>query len=212
MHVPITTATLVLLTLAMLLLRIFWLHVPARVRFYLIRIAVVLITLHVILTITKWETASDLVNVMIKWLAVASYELLLMLFTRLHPRWLTSICGVVLLVPIFASSILMPLTYLFDHSRNETKSIGNDLFYQRVLWGDMNDISANSGADILLSYRPRLAPFLRRYLRNIPFNNQQCNTRAAFAELGPNPKTVLARCPHWPSQRPGTDDWILIVP
>jgi hypothetical protein len=212
MHVPITTATLALLTFGILLLRIFWPRIPARVRFYLIRTAVVLIAVHIVLTVTKWETASDRVNVVIKWLGVASYELLIMLFTRLSPRKLTSVCGAILLVPVFASSILLPLTYLFDPSRNEPISIGNDLFYQRVLWGNNDDVSANSGADILLSYRPRFAPFLRRYLRNIPFNNKQCNTHAAFAELGPNPKTVLARCPHWPSQRPGTDDWLLIVP
>ena len=110
MHVLITTATLLLLTLAMLLLRIFWPRVPAGVRVYLIRVAVVLITIHIILTITKWETTSDHVNAVIKWLAVASYEMLLVLFTRLRPRWVTSLCSVILLVPVFASSILLPLT------------------------------------------------------------------------------------------------------
>jgi hypothetical protein len=212
MHVLITTATLLLLTLAMLLLRIFWPRVPAGVRVYLIRVAVVLITIHIILTITKWETTSDHVNAVIKWLAVASYEMLLVLFTRLRPRWVTSLCSVILLVPVFASSILLPLTYLFGRSTSKPTSIGNGLFYQRVLWGDMNDVSANSGADILLSYRPHYAPFFRRHLRNVTFNNQECNSRAAFAELGPNPKTVLARCPHWLSQRQGTDDWVVIVP
>src|SRR5580704_12766451 len=173
MHIPITTATLAFLTFGILLLRIFWLRVPATVRFYLTRTAVVLITVHIIFTVTKWGTASEHINVIIKWLAVVSYELLLMLFTRLRPRWLTSICGVILLVPIFASSVLLPLTYLFDPSINKPTSLGNDLTYQRVLWGDGNDTSANSGSDIVLSYRPRFVPFLRRYLRSVPFNNQQ---------------------------------------
>jgi hypothetical protein len=212
MHVPITTATLALLTFAILLLRVFWPRVPARVRFYLIRAAVVLLTVHIIFTVTKWGTTSDRVNVMIKWLAVASYELLLLLFTGLRPRWLTSTCGVILLVPVFASSVLLPLTYLFDTSINKPTSIGNNLSYQRVLWGDGNDTSANSGSDIVLSYRPRFVPFLRRYLRSVPFNNQQCDAGAAYAVLGPAPKTVLARCPHRPSQNPGTDDWLLNVP
>jgi hypothetical protein len=212
MHIPITTATLALLTFAILLLRIYWLRVPATVKLYLIRVAVASVTIHILFTLTKWGTASDRANVIIKWLAVASYELLLMLFTRLRPVWLTSICGLILLVPVFASSVLLPLTYLFDPTKSEPISIGNDLSYQRVLWGNSNDDSANSGADILLSYHPRFAPFLRRYLRNIPFNNQQCNTHAAFAVLGPDPKTVIARCPHWPSQGAGTDDWVLTVP
>jgi hypothetical protein len=212
MHVPITTASLALMTLAILLLRIFWLHVPATVRFYLIRAAVVLVMVHIIFTVTKWGTASDRVNVLFKWLAVASYQLLVMLFTRLRPRWLTSICGIILLVPTFASSVLLPLTFLFDPSINKPTSLGDDLSYQRVLWGDGNDASTNSGANIVVSYHPRFAPFLRRYLRDVPFNNQQCNARASFAELGPDPKTVLARCPHWPSQGPGTDDWLLTLP
>jgi hypothetical protein len=205
MHVPITTATLALLTIAILVLRIFWSRVPAKVRAYLIRAAVLLLLVHIFFTVTKWGTASDHVNVMIKWLAIASYELLLMLFTRLHPKWLTTTCGVILLVPIFASSILLPLTYLFDPSANEPTSLGSGLSYQRVLWGD--DASANSGANIIVSYHPRFAPFLRRSMGEAPFNNQQCNSHAAFAVLGPNPKSVIARCPRWPSQGSGTDDW-----
>jgi hypothetical protein len=212
MHVPITTATLALLTLAILLLRVFWLRVPATVRFYLIRAAVVLFTIQILMTGTKWGTASDRVNVTINWLAVASYELLLMLFTRLSPKWLTSICGLILLVPVFASSVMLPLTDIFEPAKSESISIGNDLSYQRVLWGNSNDTSANSGVNILLAYHPRFAPFLRRHLRNVPFNNQECNTRAAFVVLGPDPKTALARCPHWPSQGPGTDDRVLALP
>jgi hypothetical protein len=210
MHVPITTATLALLTIAILMLRIFWLRVPAKVRIYLLRTAVALVMIHIIFTVTKWGTASVRVNVMIKWLAVASYELLLMLFTRLRPRWLTSICGVILLVPIFASSVLLPLTYLFDPSANEPTALGDGLSYQRVLWGD--NASANSGANIIVSYHPRVAPFLRRYLGEVPFNNQECNAHAAFVVLGPGPKTVIARCPHWPSQGPGSDDRLVTLP
>ena len=212
MHVPITTAILVLLTFAILLLRIYWPRVPAIVRFYFIRAAIVIVMIHILSTVTKWSTASDRVDVIINWLAVASYEFLLMLFTRLRPMWLTSICGVILLVPVFASSILLPLTELFDPIRNETVSIGNDLSYQRVLWGGSNDASTNSGADILISYHPPFVPFLRRHLRNIPFNNQQCNAHAAFAFQGAGPKTVIVRCPHWPSQEPGSDDSILTDP
>jgi hypothetical protein len=210
MHVLITTTTLALLTFAILLLRIYWPRVPARVRFYLIRTAVVLIMVHIIFTVTKWGTASDHVNVMIKWLAVAGYELLLVLFTRLRPRWLTCICGVILLVPVFASSVVLPLTSLFDPYTNKPTSLGNNLSYQRFLWGD--DTSTNSGANVVVSYYPRFAPFLRRSLGDVPFNNQQCNARAAFAVLAPYPKTVIVRCPHWPSQGPGTDDLLLTLP
>jgi hypothetical protein len=212
MYVPITAATLVLLTIAILLLRVFWLRVPAAARFYILRAAVVLLTVHIVFSVTKWGTASDRVNVVIKWLGIAGYEVLVMLFTRLHPRKLTSLCGFILLVPVFASSVLLPLTSLFDPTTNVPISLNSNLSYQRLLWGNSEDASVNSGADIVLSYRPRFAPFLRRYLRNVPFNNQQCNAHASFAILGPAPKTVIARCPHWPSQPPGTDDWLIPVP
>jgi hypothetical protein len=210
MHVPITTATLALLTFAILLLRIYWLRVPATVRFYLICVAALLIVIHVLFTVTKWSSTSDHVNVLIKWLAIASYELLVMLFTRLSPRWLTSSCAVILLIPIFASSVLLPLTYLFDPTTNESTSLGSNLFYQRLHWGD--DPSANSGADIIVYYRPPLAPFLRHDLQHVFFNDQQCNAGAAFAVLGPVPKTVLARCPHWPAQGSGTEDRLFTLP
>ena len=210
MHVPITTATLALLTFAILLLRIYWLRVPGTVRFYLIRVAALLIVIHVLFTVTKWSTTSDHVNVLIKWLAIASYELLVMLFTRLSPRWLTSSCAVILLMPIFASSVLLPLTYLFDATTNESTSLGSNLFYQRLHWGD--DPSANSGAEIIVYYRPHLASFLRHDLQHVSFNNQQCNAGAAFAVLGPVPKTVLARCPHWPAQGSGAEDRLFTLP
>jgi hypothetical protein len=210
MHIPITTATLALLTFAILLLRIYWIRLPATVRVYLIRAAVFLIIVHVVFTVTRWGTASDRVNVMIKWSAIASYELLLLLFTRLHPRWLTSICGLILLVPIFASSVLLPLTSLFDPYTNKATSLGSDLSYQRIPWG--SSPSANSGAEIVIYYQPRLAPFLRRDLLHTPFNNQQCNAGAVFAILEPDRKTVIARCPRWPSQGPGTEDRLLMLP
>jgi hypothetical protein len=210
MHVLITTTALALLTFGILLLRIYWLRLPMRARFYLIRVAILLVMIDILFTVTKWGTASDRANVMVKWLAIASYELLLMLFTRLRPRWLTSICGLILLVPIFASSVLLPLTSLFDPSTNKTTSLGCDLSYQRIPLGDSP--STNSGSEIVIYYQPHLAPFLRRDLLHTPFNNQQCNASAVFASLEPDRKTVIARCPRWASQGAGTEDRLLTLP
>jgi hypothetical protein len=207
MHVPITTATLALLTLAIFVLRIFWLRVPEAARFFLIRAAVALVILHVLSSATQWGTSSDRVNVLIKWGGIVSYELLLMFFSRMSPRWLTSVCALILLVPVFASSIIMPLTHIFDSNTYKVASIDNDLAYQKVPWGE--DASANTGVDLLIYHRPRFAPFLRHLQMSIPFNNRQCNAGATFVIPGPDPKTVLARCPQWPSQGPGTVDRLL---
>ena len=41
MLIPITALVLILMTVAMLLLRIFWLRVPSRLRFFLIRLSLI---------------------------------------------------------------------------------------------------------------------------------------------------------------------------
>jgi len=207
---PITTFALALLTVAMLLLRIFWLRVPTTVRLISVRIAILLILVELIFTITKWSTSSDSVNHIIRWLAVVGYELLLMLFTRMAPRWLTSICTLILLVPLFAASVLQPLMQLFTPTMSKPNSIGKNLDFERNDWGKGSP--GNSGSELLIYYQPRLIPLLRHDLVHVPFNNHQCNAGAAYAELGPIPKTILAHCPHWPSQGPGSEDRLIPLP
>ena len=81
MYLPITTAALALLTAAMVLLRVFWLRVPSRMRFFLIRASIAIIVLHGLFVVTRWNTTSDRLNVFINWLAIAGYELLVLLFS-----------------------------------------------------------------------------------------------------------------------------------
>src|SRR6201999_1304211 len=97
MYIPITIAALASLTAAMILLRIFWLRLPSRLRFFLIRASIALIALHVLFVLTKWSTTSDRLNTVINWLAIASYALLVLLFSRLSPRWLTVPSSIILL-------------------------------------------------------------------------------------------------------------------
>src|SRR5258705_659887 len=114
MYIPLTAAALALLTVAMILLRIFWSRVPPRLRFLLIRASIAIIVLHGVFVVTKWNTTSDRLNVLIIWLAIAGYELLVLLFSRLPPRWLTLPSTIILLIPLFATTILVPLTQIFD--------------------------------------------------------------------------------------------------
>jgi hypothetical protein len=198
MYIPITTAALALLTAAMVLLRVFWLRVPSRMRFFLIRASIAVIVLHGLFVVTRWNTTSERLNVFINWLAIAGYELLVLLFSTLPPRWLTLPSSIILLIPLFAASILGPLTYIFDPSSRRKVPLEDHLFYQIDPWSNAG--SGTQGVDVVIYYQPPLAPFLRHKVRSIPFNDRECNSRAASAIAFPAKKTVVFRCPEWPPQ------------
>jgi hypothetical protein len=141
------------------------------------------------------------------WLAIAGYELLVLLFSSLPPRWLTLPSTIILLIPLFASSILVPLTHLFEPASRKNFSLGDHLYYEINPW--TNTGGGNRGVDLVIYYHPPLAPFIRHKLQSIPFNDQECNSRAASAVAFPAKKTVLGRCPNWPSHASGTVDKLL---
>jgi hypothetical protein len=207
MYIPLTTAALALLTVAMIFLRIFWSRVPPQLRPFLIRASIAVIVLHGVFVVTKWNTTSDRLNVFINWLAIAGYELLVLLFSRLPPRWLTLPSTIILLIPLFASSILSPLTYLFDSAPHKNLPLGDHLFYEIDLWSNAG--GGTNGVDLVIYYRPPFLPFLRRKVQSVPFNDRECNSRAASAIALPAQKTVVGRCPNWPSQPAGTHDKLL---
>jgi hypothetical protein len=209
MYIPITTAALALLTVAMILLQTFWLRVPSRLRAFIVRASIAVIVLHAIFAVTKWSTTSDRLNVLINWLAIVGYELLILLFSRLSPRWLTIPSAAVLLVPLFASTIVIPLTHLFYPGPVKTAPLGNHLFYNVDPWTFSG--GGNAGVDVIIYYRPPFIPFLRHRLQSIPFNDQECNSIAAFAEVGPAPRTILGRCPSRPLGSTGTLDKLLTL-
>jgi hypothetical protein len=210
MLLPLTIAALALVTGAMFLVRVFWGRFPARLRFVLIRTSIAFVILQAFFAATKWGTTSDMVNVLINWLAVAAYELLVLLFSRLPPRWLTSICAVILLIPVFAATILFPLTELFNPYTSKKVPINHQFFYEIKPWSNAG--SGTDGVDLLISYRPSFAPFLRRKIQPIPFNNHECHAMAATATLSPDATTVMGHCPHWPSESAGTVDRALRLP
>jgi hypothetical protein len=209
MDMTITAALLVVLTVAMFFLRIFWLRVPLRLRAFLLRGAIAMVLLHLIFVTTKWGTTSTHVNAAINWLAIAGYELLILLFSRLSPKWLTSLSAVILLIPLFAASILFPLALILRPDSVAFAPIGNHLFYKTVPWG--NNGAGNPGVDVNIYYIPPFATFFSRKVASQAFSTQYCNAFAAFALPGPEPKTIIARCPFSPSQQAGSEDRILRV-
>jgi len=209
MDIQITIALLALLTVAMLLLRIFWLRVPAGLRFFLVRGAFAVMFLHLFFVATKWGTTSTHFNAIINWLAIAGYELLILLFSRFPPKWLTSLSAAILIIPLFSSSILFPLALVLHLDSIPLVPLGNHLYYKIVPWSANGP--DNSGVDLNIYYRLPYVPFLSRRVGTQPFNMDVCNAPKAFAVPGPEPKTILARCPHLPAQPAGSDDKILRI-
>jgi hypothetical protein len=209
MNIPLTSAALALLTVAMFLLRIFWSRVPPRLKSILIRASIAMIVLHGLFVATKWTTTSDRLNVLINWLAIAGYELLVLLFSRLPPRWLTLPSAIILLIPLFASSILAPLAHLFEPGSHAEVPVGDHLFYEVSPWSNAG--GGNTGVDVLIYYHPPFAPFIRHKVQVIPFNDHECNSIAASVVAFPAKKAVLGRCPYWPSQPAGTRDKLLPI-
>jgi hypothetical protein len=209
MDIQITIALLVLLTAAMVLLRIFWLHVPSLLRFLLIRGAIVMIVIHLFFTVTKWGTTSTHFNAIINWLAIAGYELLILLFSCFSPKWLTSLSAAILIIPLFSSMILFPLALVLHLDSIPLHPLGDHLYYKIVPWSTNGP--NNSGVDLNIYYRLPFAPFLTRKVGTQAFNAGQCDASAAFAVPGPEPKTILARCPNLPSLPSGSNDKIVRI-
>lgn len=210
MYLPITIAALALLTVAMIVLRIFWSRLPLRLASFLIRLSIALVVLQAICSATHWSTTSDHVNVLINWLAITGYELLLLLFAGLSPRWLTVPSAIILMIPLFAAIILIPLTHLFDPYTRQNIPIGDHLFYEINPWTNVG--GGNGGIDITIFRRSRVFPFLRHRLQTIPFNNDECDSSKASAIAVPEKRAVLGRCPGWPSNSSGTVEKLLPLP
>ena len=209
MFIPMTTAALATLIVIMIVVRASWLRVPSRMRWLLLRLAIAVIVLQCIFYVSKWATTSAYVNVLIYWLAVAGYLLLVLIFSRFPPRWLTSISAAILILPLFASSFLIPLTGIFRPGSLPKRPIGDHLYYKVF-----PSTAASPGVqvfDLEVYYQPAFLPVFSRRVGKQSFNTAECNAASAFIVNGSRPKTLIARCPLWPTQPPGSEDRILYL-
>jgi hypothetical protein len=206
MDIPITITALALLTVAMIFMSSFWSRIPPRLRWLLICGSATMIVLHILFAATKWSTTSDHLNVLLKWGATAGYELLVLLFARVSPRWLTLPCAAILLAPLISASVLLPLSQLFLPNLQPVVPMGDSLFYEVLPWA--NPGGGNSGVEIFVYRRSPIVPYLRHQLQVIPFNNRECNTSEAVAISLPATAQYIGRCPYWPNQASGTLDKI----
>ena len=200
MHEPLTFAALALLTAAIVLLRIVWSRLSPKTHRVLITIVVGYFALSLVTRSTHWTTASDQLDGVLYWCFVACYALLLMLFTLLRPRWLTSVIAIILFVPILSTSTFLPLTKVFNRAKSTTSVIGDRIISVKTPL-EPNPIEV-SGVDIDVFYQPTWSTLVRRHLQGFRFIDSQCNASAAYAVLQPDHKNVLFACPPAPNQPP----------
>ena len=196
MNFPLTFAALVVLTGALVGLRFFWPRVSRRTQIFLIGSACVIPSIFAFTLISRWSFASLRVNSALYWLCIASYEFFLILFTRLRPRWLTTITAVVLLLPLLSTSIILPLTTVFDATPVTRVWLGGNFTSERVPWG--SSTFESTGTDLAIYSGPSWAPLIRRRRQSCRYYNSQCDASHAFAVLQPDRKSVLMVCPASP--------------
>ena len=195
-HFPLTLFTLAGLLVSLLLLRKRWGALGRRTRQLLLASALLSIVLFVGGYGSKWVTASDRLNCAVYWAALAGYLLLLAVHSLNRPRWLTSLTAIILGLPIFASSIFLPLNGLFYPAPRQTRQLDDHLSVSLQPFTETG--TSSTGADIDVFSRPRHFPFLRHTHLGGRFYDSRCNTAATEVLLQPDHNSVFVLCPSWP--------------
>ncbi|RZU39892.1 hypothetical protein [Edaphobacter modestus] len=203
MHLPLTFGLLGLLTGAVVVLRLLWWRMPWWLRRSILATACALVLLRIGSIATQWSFTSTRLNAVICWTAVAGYEVLLARFSLMRPRWLTSISAIVLVVPLIGSTLLIPLTRIFDWSAADISELAGPYILEKSPW-DTGD-SGNAGVDLYVFYRPPLIPFIRHMSQRASFGDDVCNPSAASAELDPKKRTAHFHCPAKGDGKPPID-------
>lgn len=209
MRVLLTAAVLATLLLAIILFRGFWTRVPAKARSFLVGTGIAMMLIQVAFAVTKWSTTSDRLNSLINWGAVAGYLLIIVLFTLHRPHWLTTISAVILILPVFAANILLPLRDLFNSDLPSITRIDNRYIYAKSRWHEPGE-NQNSGADLVVFYQPRFLP-LRHKVQRAAFNDMQCDASASSAIIDHTHKIIHFHCPAL-SRPAGSDPIDLLLP
>lgn len=155
----------------------------------------------------QWTMTSTQLNAGLAWAAVTGYEILLARFSLMRPRWLTSLGAIVLLTPLIGSTMMVPLAKIFDVSRTDITSLGGRYILEKSPWE--TDSSGNTGVELIVFYRPPLAPFLRHLVQRASFGNDVCRASDAYAQADLESHTVRFHCPERGDDRPPID---LILP
>lgn len=194
-----TLATLVIFTAIFLAVRIRWHRLSARTHKLCLAAASIFLILSALKLVTRWSPASETLTVLLEWARDLSYIFLMLLFTLVRPRWLSVPIAIVLILPVFAASLILPLGDIFNATPSTYADLGSNIQTVRTPFYKSDH---NSGVDFIVYYRPPWMPLLRYRITSDRFVNTQCNASAAFAVLEPEPKPgrVIVRCPAWTPQ------------
>lgn len=203
MHLPLTFGLLGLLTGAVLLLRFLWWKLPGWLRRSILITSCAMVLFRVFSIASQWSMTSTRLNAVICWAAVAGYEVLLARFSLMKPQWLTSISSVILLAPLIGSTLLIPLTRIFDWSAPDITVLAKSYILEKSPWD--TDSSGNLGMDMLVFYRPPLIPILRHLAQRASFGDDECNPGAASAQVDPQRRIVHFHCPAHGDGKPAID-------
>jgi hypothetical protein len=196
MYVQLTLVTLALLTCAMVVLRFYWRRLPDRLQTILLTLACISAVMPMLFMVSRWSINSPKGNTLLHWIAVAGYELVLVRFSLIRPRWLTSFCSLILLLPMFGSSFIFPLTDIFHPADIQSVPIDVRHHYERMAWETTAD--EVPGFEIVVYSTPGFAPFLKHKLQRSAFNSDECQASRASASILPDGKNVLFVCPAKP--------------
>lgn len=192
MHFEETIGLLLAVTLGAIVLRAYWDRIPHGVEKALFVAGAIVVAIRFLFLVTRWGMASSRMNAILCWLAVIAYELILVRFSLMRPRWLTSLCAVVLLLPMFASSLLLPLTKIFDAPTANRIAIAMNYELEREPWDAK--INGRSGYDFGILYRPSWIP-LQRMAQRSSFSDEQCRAIEATASVDTQKHLVHFHCP-----------------
>jgi len=207
MHLPLTFGLLGLLTGVVLLLRLFWWRLPWWVRRSLLIAATAILAVRAIFLVSQWSMTSTRLNALLCWAAIAGYEILLARFSLMRPQWLTSISAIILLGPLIGSTMIIPLTRVFDWSAADISALEGPYILEKSPWD--TDESGNSGMDLYVFYHPSFIPFLRHMVQRASFGNDACRSDAASVQTDLQKHTVHFHCPPHEDGKPSID---LILP
>jgi len=202
MYLQQTYAALGLLTAAMIVLRFLWWRLPRRMQSALLWVGGISAVLPALALVTKWSIASNHANTLVNWVAIAGYLLILMRFSLMRPQWLTSLCALVLLLPVFSSALLFPLADFF-HPRDMTAAFqieGPYLGERTESEASTNDDSRCRIFDIKVYYQPKFAPFLKHRLQRSTFNTLECDAARTTAIVLHDSGEVQFHCPAKPGK------------
>lgn len=194
MHAPITSAAIALLALVLLPLRFVWPRLSEQMRRRLPTLVIVVFATALLPHVTHWGTRWHTVNSVLDWVGLACYLILLVLFTRLQPRWLTTISAIILFLPLFAASPMLRLAELFDVQARPVVRLTDRQVVERSGWNLQP--MGSSGADLTLFREARWAPFLWHEEMLLRFTDADCDTSAIRFKVDPDQSRALLQCPY----------------